>query len=117
VSGPSARTLTGAGFLGVSIRLTTNNQPIKIMKKSPLPHFTRFLQQQPEDGNHRSFYETNKELARDIGVVVSYENLGCNFWDLVNQAPEDLSDTSDSNEISLDILWAEEQLEIAFDLA
>jgi hypothetical protein len=87
------------------------------MSKSPLPYFTKFLQQEPEDENHRPFYETNKELARDIGLVVSYENLGCNFWELVNQAPEDLSDTSESTEISLDIIWAEKQLQIAFDLA
>ena len=87
------------------------------IKKSPLPYFTRFLQQEPDDGNHTPVYETNKQLARDIGVRVSYENLGCSFWDLVNEAPEDLWDTSDSTEISLDILWAEEQLQTAFDLA
>jgi len=87
------------------------------IKKSPLPYFTRFLQREPEDGNHIPFYETNKQLARDIGVRTLYENLGCSFWDLVNQAPEDLRHTSDSNEISLDILWAEDQLQIAFDLA
>lgn len=87
------------------------------IKKSPLPYFTRFLQQEPEDGNHEPFYETNKQLARDIGVRTLYENLGCSFWDLVNQAPGDLRDTSDSTEISLDILWAEDQLQIAFDLA
>lgn len=90
---------------------------MKTITESPLPHFTKFLQQEPEDENHKVFYDTNKELARDIGLRVSYENLGCNFWDLVNQAPEELYNTSESTEVSLDILWAEEQLEIAFDLA
>lgn len=87
------------------------------MNKSPLPYFTKFLQQEPKDENYRFYYDTNKELARDLGIVVMYENLGCSFWDLVNQAPEELYNTSESTEISLDILWAEKQLQIAFDLA
>jgi hypothetical protein len=88
------------------------------MKKSPLPYFTRLLQQEPKDEGDKFYYDTNKHLARDIGIRTFYENLGCNFWDLVEEAPKDLYNKKcPSTDVSLDILWAEKQLQIAFDLA
>ena len=88
------------------------------IKESPLPYFTRLLQQQPEDESDRSYYETNKDLAYDIGIQTMYENFGFRFWDLVEKAPEDLLDKKcPSADVSLDILWAEKQLQTAFDLA
>ena len=83
---------------------------------SPLPYFTYFLQQPPADETDAEYYETNRELARDIGVKVMYENK-YNFWDLVAKAPAELYGRKDNSGISLDILWAEDQIDIAFDLA
>jgi len=101
------------------------------IKESPLPHFTRLLKQQPSDRLldkiftledevrlGRSYYETNKQLAEDIGIEDIYELLCGSKWDLVESAPEDLLDKKcPSADVSLDILWAEEQLQTAFDLA
>ena len=39
------------------------------------------------------------------------------FWALVDQAPKELYGKKDEMGISLDILWAEEQIDVAFDQA
>lgn len=86
------------------------------MKKSPLPYFTRFLQERPKDERDAEYYETNKHLASDIGVKTLYENK-YNFWALVDKAPVELYNKKDESGISLDILWAEGQIDLAYDLA
>ena len=121
------------GFLGRSIQLQTNNQSHIIMKikESPLPHFTRLLKQQPSDRLldmiytledevqlGRSYYETNKHLAKDIGIEDMYELLCGSKWDLVESAPEHLyAKQHPTAGVAMDILWAEEQIQTAFDLA
>lgn len=84
--------------------------------KSPLPYFTRFLQQRPKDERDAEYYETNKHLAQDIGVKTMYENK-YNFWDLVDKAPVELYNKKDKYGLSLDMLWAEDQIDVAYDLA
>ena len=86
------------------------------MKKSPLPCFTRFLQQKPKDEINYEYYETNKHLAKDLGAKAVYEDNYC-FWALVDKAPAELYNKKDDVGISLDILWAEDQIELAYDLA
>ena len=86
------------------------------MTNSPLPYFTKYLRQCPIDERDAEYYETNKELARDIGVKVMYENK-YNFWNLVDKAPKQLWGRKDDMGISLDILWAEEQIDIAYEMA
>jgi len=83
------------------------------MKKSPLPYFTRFLQQIPKDEKDAEYYENNKHLASDIGIKAMYEN-NYNFWDLVDKAPVELHNKKDECGISLDILWAEDQIDLAY---
>jgi hypothetical protein len=82
------------------------------MKKSPLPYFTRFLQQIPKDEKDAEYYENNKHLAKDIGIKVMYEN-NYNFLDLVDKAPVELHNKKECG-ISLDILWAEDQIDLAY---
>ncbi len=86
------------------------------MKTSPLPYFTAFLKQKPKDEINYEYYETNKHLAKDLGAKAVYEDNYC-FWDLVDKAPVELNNKKDESGISLDILWAEDQIELAYDLA
>ena len=88
------------------------------MKKttSPLPSFTRFLKESPSDVKDSEYYETNKHLATDIGAKTMYENR-FDFWRLVDKAPKALWGKKDDFGRSLDILWANEQIDIAFKLA
>ena len=86
------------------------------MKTAKLPNFTRFLRQRPESASDAEYYETNKRLAQDIGAKTLYENR-YDFWALVDQAPAELTGKKDKAGISLDILWAEEQIENAFESA
>ena len=86
------------------------------MKKAPLPYFTDYLRQLPTDERDAEYYESNKQLANDIGVKTMYENK-YDFWNLVNKAPKELWGRKDDMGISLDILWAEEQIDIAYEMA
>ena len=83
------------------------------MKNIPLPNFTRFLRQRPESESDAEYYETNKQLARDLGAKAMFDDR-YDFWALVNQAPAELYGKKHDCDISLDILWAEEQIENAF---
>lgn len=74
--------------------------------------FINWLRKNNED----ECYDTNKQFARDIGVKTAFENM-FNFWDLVDQAPEELYNKKDDCDVSLDVLWAEEQIDDAFDKA
>ncbi len=60
--------------------------------------------------------DNNKQLASDIGSKTAFENL-FDFWDLVDKAPVELHGKKDKYDISLDVLWAEEQIDKAFDKA
>ncbi len=88
----------------------------KLIMKSPLPYFTCFLQQRPKRESDAEYYETNADLAKMFGAKTIYEN-NYNFWDLVDKAPSELDGKKDKYGISLDILWAEEQIELAFEKA
>jgi hypothetical protein len=81
-----------------------------------LLNFQNFLRQRPKDEQDAEYYATNKELARDIGVKAMFEDR-YDFWALVDQAPKELYGKKDEMGISLDILWAEEQIDVAFDQA
>ncbi len=54
----------------------------------------------------------NLQEAKEIGVKTAFENL-FDFWDLVDQAPASTHNKKDDFGISLDILWAEEQIDNA----
>tara|TARA_Y100001938_G_C7873641_1_gene321538 strand:- start:309 stop:569 length:261 start_codon:yes stop_codon:yes gene_type:complete len=86
------------------------------MKTVKLPNFTSYLRQRPESESDAEYYETNKHLAKDIGAKTLFENR-YDFWALVDQAPAQLYGKKDHHGISLDILWAEEQIENAFESA
>jgi hypothetical protein len=121
--------------LGVSIPLATNNQPNIIMKikESPLPYFTELLKQQPSDRLldmiytledevqlGRSYYKTNKHLAnhRFFAPEEIYELLCGSKWELVESAPEHLyAKQHPTAGVNMDVLWAEKQIQTAFDLA
>lgn len=79
-----------------------------------LPQFKNFLRQRPENEQDAEYYETNKALAKDIGAKAMFEDR-YDFWALVDQAPENLYGKKDDLGISLDVLWAEEQIDIAFE--
>lgn len=81
-----------------------------------LYNFQNFLRQRPESDQDAEYYETNKELARDIGVKAMFEDR-YDFWALVDQAPKELYGKKDKLGISLDVLWAEEQIDVAFEQA
>tara|TARA_R110000824_G_scaffold130829_1_gene292741 strand:- start:161 stop:418 length:258 start_codon:yes stop_codon:yes gene_type:complete len=78
-----------------------------------LPNFTRFLRQRPENEKDAEYYETNKQLAKDLGAKAMFEDR-YDFWALVDQAPAELYGKKDHHDMSLDILWAEEQIDSAF---
>jgi hypothetical protein len=84
--------------------------------KNILPNFTSFLRQRPENEVDAEYYATNKELARDVGAKSIFEDR-YDFWALVDRAPAELYGKKDDCGISLDILWAEDQIESAFDNA
>jgi len=84
--------------------------------QTSIPYFTSFLKQRPEDESDAEYYETNADLAKDIGAKVMFENK-YDFWDLVNKAPSELDGKKDDVGISLDILWAEEQIDLAWEQA
>lgn len=81
-----------------------------------LPDFTYFLRQRPDSGFASEYYETNKDLAREIGAKSMFEDR-FDFWALVDRAPAELYGKKDDGGISLDILWAEDQIELAFENA
>ena len=83
------------------------------MKNAPLQNFTYFLQHRPESENDAECYETNKQLAKDVGAKAMYEERW-DFWTLVDKAPAELHGKKDDVGISLDVLWAEEQIDQAF---
>ena len=85
-------------------------------KDSPLPYFTYFLLQIPEDESDAEYYETNADLAKIFGAKTIYENK-YDFWALVDKAPSKFYGKKDDYGISLDIIWAEEQIELAFEIA
>lgn len=85
------------------------NIPLRNM----LANFTSFLRQRPADESDAEYYETNKQLAKDLGAKAMFEDR-FDFWALVDQAPEELYGKKDDCGISFDILWAEEQIENAF---
>ena len=82
--------------------------------KNILPNFTSFLRQRPENESDAEYYATNKELAKDIGAKSMFEDR-YDFWALVDRAPAELDGKKDKWGISLDILWAEEQIHTAFE--
>jgi hypothetical protein len=84
--------------------------------KITLPNFTYFLRQPPENETDSEYYETNRELARDLGAKALFEDR-FDFWALVDRAPTELDGKRDKWGISLDILWAEDQIETAFENA
>ena len=81
-----------------------------------LARFQNFLRQRPDDEQDADFYATNKALAADMGVKAMFDDR-YDFWALVEQAPENLNGKKDALGISLDVLWAEEQIQNAFEQA
>ena len=81
-----------------------------------LLNFQNFLRQRPEDEQDAEYYETNKDLAKDLGAKAMFEDR-YDFWALVDQAPKELYGKKDELGISLDVLWAEEQIDVAFEQA
>tara|TARA_B100000212_G_C27019455_1_gene382518 strand:+ start:193 stop:444 length:252 start_codon:yes stop_codon:yes gene_type:complete len=81
-----------------------------------LLNFQNFLRQSPADEKDAEYYETNKDLAKDLGAKVMFEDR-YDFWALVDQAPKELCGKKDEFGISLDVLWAEEQIDVAFEQA
>lgn len=78
-----------------------------------LANFEGFLRQRPENESNAEYYETNKQLAKEVGAKSMFED-HFDFWALVDLAPAELSGKKDGLGMSLDILWAEEQIENAF---
>jgi len=83
--------------------------------KTILPNFISFLRQRPESEADAE-YDTNKELAKDIGAKAMFEDR-FDFWALVDRAPAELTGKKDDLGISLDVLWAEDQIYTAFEEA
>ncbi len=81
-----------------------------------LLNFQNFLRQRPKNEQDAEYYETNKELAKDLGAKAIFEDR-YDFWALVDQAPKELYGKKDELGISLDVLWAEEQIDVAFEQA
>ena len=81
-----------------------------------LPNFTSFLRQRPENESDAEYYDTNKDLAKELGAKAMFEDR-YDFWALVDRAPAELYGKKDDGGISLDIIWAEDQIESAFENA
>jgi hypothetical protein len=86
------------------------------MTNNILPNFTSFLRRRPENEADAECYTTNKQLASDIGAKSMFEDR-YDFWALVDRAPVELYGKKDDLGISLDVLWAEDQIELAFENA
>jgi hypothetical protein len=110
--------LTGSPFFALCRPSAENGtfqqQQRKIIMK--LARFQNFLRQRPDDEQDADFYATNKALAADMGVKAMFDDR-YDFWALVEQAPENLNGKKDALGISLDVLWAEEQIQNAFEQA
>lgn len=71
------------------------------------------------DCDYDSYYKTNKQYAKDClsQLEMFQEATGKDIWALVDHAPKELTGKKDSFGISLDLLWAEEQVADIFQRA
>ena len=82
-----------------------------------LLNFKNFLRQRPENELDAKYFATNKALILEHSCAKAMFEDRYDFWALVDQAPKELSGKKDELGISLDVLWAEEQIDVAFEQA